>query len=406
MSASSAASRHSSSRAISGCAHASSCRSESGSPRNSASASRRHAAASSGAAPEAARVELLKTVERRALPAATSELRSPARGSRGGRPRAACAAARRRPARSSAPSPAAPPCQIFSIRRSVETDRPRASSRRARSARCFAPANGIVRPPSSTSSGPRIRNSIAPSLRLRPSLTPGEEPRTQGVYRSLAPTSVDLQPARHSILRVHALDPSISRSARHCSRGRARRPQPARPDRRFCVAAHAAAETSPARREGRGPRLPLERRRRRRRRRLRSRARAGWERRTCWPRGSSPDPTATPQGGTTMRRSILLLALALIGGGAAATAGHSARAATSLCVGDKPGCFATIQAAVDAAHDGDTITIAPGTYAGPVTIDVSVDVRGAGAGATTITGRRAGASRSAPSRRAQSRPSR
>ena len=46
----------------------------------------------------------------------------------------------------------------------------------------------------------------------------------------------------------------------------------------------------------------------------------------------------------------------------------------------------TIQAAVDAAHDGDTITIAPGTYAGPITINVSVDVRGAGAGATTIKG--------------------
>ena len=87
-----------------------------------------------------------------------------------------------------------------------------------------------------------------------------------------------------------------------------------------------------------------------------------------------------------MRRSILLLALALIGGGAAATAGHSARAATSLCVGSKPGCFSTIQAAVNAASDGDTITIAPGTFAGGVTIDVSVDIRGSGAGATTITG--------------------
>src|SRR5439155_3346966 len=43
-------------------------------------------------------------------------------------------------------------------------------------------------------------------------------------------------------------------------------------------------------------------------------------------------------------------------------------------------------AAVDAAHDGDTIAFAPGTHAGGVTIDVIVDLVGAGAGATTIEG--------------------
>ena len=43
----------------------------------------------------------------------------------------------------------------------------------------------------------------------------------------------------------------------------------------------------------------------------------------------------------------------------------SAAAAATLCVGG-PGCFATIQAAVNAAHDSDTITIAPGTFAGAV----------------------------------------
>src|SRR6266567_5413001 len=87
-----------------------------------------------------------------------------------------------------------------------------------------------------------------------------------------------------------------------------------------------------------------------------------------------------------MRRLTLALALALIGGGATAAGGYSAHAADGLCVGSKPGCFATIQAAVDAANDGDTITIAPGTFAGGVAIDVSVDLRGAGAGATTISG--------------------
>ena len=46
----------------------------------------------------------------------------------------------------------------------------------------------------------------------------------------------------------------------------------------------------------------------------------------------------------------------------------------------------TIQTAVNAAHDGDTIAIAPGTYPGGVTIDVSVTVVGAGAASTIIKG--------------------
>jgi hypothetical protein len=87
-----------------------------------------------------------------------------------------------------------------------------------------------------------------------------------------------------------------------------------------------------------------------------------------------------------MSRLIHALALALVGGGAAAAAGHSAHAATRLCVGSKPGCFPTLQAAVNAASDGDTITIAPGTFAGGVTINVSVAIQGAGASATTIKG--------------------
>jgi len=55
-------------------------------------------------------------------------------------------------------------------------------------------------------------------------------------------------------------------------------------------------------------------------------------------------------------------------------------------VGAKPGCFATVQAAVDAAQDGDTIQIGPGTFAGGITIAKSVNVVGAGAGRTTIRG--------------------
>src|SRR5439155_22443103 len=79
--------------------------------------------------------------------------------------------------------------------------------------------------------------------------------------------------------------------------------------------------------------------------------------------------------------AVSAAAAALVGSGATAS---SARAAT-LCVGGA-GCFSTIQAAVSAAHDGDTVTIGSGTFAGGVTIDVSVDVRGAGAGATVIKG--------------------
>jgi hypothetical protein len=77
--------------------------------------------------------------------------------------------------------------------------------------------------------------------------------------------------------------------------------------------------------------------------------------------------------------------LALAAGAALALATSPARAAT-LCVGPGSGCFAAIQPAVNAAHDGDTITIAPGTYAGGITMNVSVSIVGAGARTTVIRG--------------------
>jgi hypothetical protein len=70
---------------------------------------------------------------------------------------------------------------------------------------------------------------------------------------------------------------------------------------------------------------------------------------------------------------------------AALATAHAAGAAT-LCVGPHSGCFAQIQPAITAAHDGDTITIAPGTYAGGITIDKSLQIQGTSAGATTIAG--------------------
>jgi hypothetical protein len=87
-----------------------------------------------------------------------------------------------------------------------------------------------------------------------------------------------------------------------------------------------------------------------------------------------------------MRRLTFALLLALIAGGATAGGGYSAHTANTLCVGSKPGCFSTIQAAVDAANDGDTILVAPGTFAGGVTIDVSIALVGAGANKTIIQG--------------------
>jgi hypothetical protein len=88
------------------------------------------------------------------------------------------------------------------------------------------------------------------------------------------------------------------------------------------------------------------------------------------------------------KRLPLTLPLAAIAFAAFGLTAGSALAAgpSTLCVGGKPPCYATVQAAVDAAKDGDTIKIAPGTYAGGVVIDVSVNVFGAGAQATVIRG--------------------
>jgi len=64
----------------------------------------------------------------------------------------------------------------------------------------------------------------------------------------------------------------------------------------------------------------------------------------------------------------------------------SAGAHATLCVGPGHGCFETLQAAVDAAHDGSTIRIAPGTYRGGVVVARSVRLAGSGAGRTVIRG--------------------
>jgi hypothetical protein len=67
------------------------------------------------------------------------------------------------------------------------------------------------------------------------------------------------------------------------------------------------------------------------------------------------------------------------------TATHG-KSAGGACVGTGSGCVETIQEAVDAARDGDTIMIGRGTYAGGVTIDKSVRLTGAGGGASIVRG--------------------
>jgi hypothetical protein len=74
----------------------------------------------------------------------------------------------------------------------------------------------------------------------------------------------------------------------------------------------------------------------------------------------------------------LLAAIAAIG------AGSASAATLTVC---PSGCaFTQVAPAVAAANNGDTISIAPGTYAGGFTIDVSVTLVGAGPGRTTISG--------------------
>src|SRR5436309_16038890 len=60
--------------------------------------------------------------------------------------------------------------------------------------------------------------------------------------------------------------------------------------------------------------------------------------------------------------------------------------AKSLCVnnGGSNGCYSTIQAAVSAAANHDTIQVAAGTYKESVTVNKSLSLIGAGAGQTII----------------------
>jgi hypothetical protein len=87
-----------------------------------------------------------------------------------------------------------------------------------------------------------------------------------------------------------------------------------------------------------------------------------------------------------MRHLTTAACAVLIASGTAGATAHQALAAKMLCVGGDSGCYSTLQVAVDAAHDGDTILVEPGTFKGGVSIDVSVRIVGAGPGQTIIRG--------------------
>jgi hypothetical protein len=87
-----------------------------------------------------------------------------------------------------------------------------------------------------------------------------------------------------------------------------------------------------------------------------------------------------------MRRLGVVVALgALLGMFGGLVGARQASAATlNVC---QSGCpYTQLAPALAAAHSGDTITIGPGTYAGGVTINVSVKLAGAGPDATIIKG--------------------
>ena len=79
--------------------------------------------------------------------------------------------------------------------------------------------------------------------------------------------------------------------------------------------------------------------------------------------------------------ALAVAATSLAGAGTAAAGGTR-----TLCVGDSAAAHATLQAALDRSHDGDTIVLGRGTFAGGVTVRTSVHIEGAGAWATIIRG--------------------
>ena len=90
-----------------------------------------------------------------------------------------------------------------------------------------------------------------------------------------------------------------------------------------------------------------------------------------------------PDRASNLRKRLVLTTAVVL---AVLPGGVGTALAADQCVGAKPGCLPTIQAALDVARDGDTIRIGRGTFEGGITIDANVQLIGVGAGATVIRG--------------------
>src|SRR3954449_12697496 len=91
------------------------------------------------------------------------------------------------------------------------------------------------------------------------------------------------------------------------------------------------------------------------------------------------------RGELTLTRRLPVLALATVLASLTGTPMTSAFGA-ERCVGPQAGCATTLQAAVDAAQDGDTVRLAAGTFAGGATVTKSVALVGAAENATVLRG--------------------
>ncbi len=93
----------------------------------------------------------------------------------------------------------------------------------------------------------------------------------------------------------------------------------------------------------------------------------------------------TGLGAGVMTRTRRLLAVVTASLLWSVVAGAPALAAEH-CAGKRAGCAATLQDALDAAQDGDTIRLIAGTFAGGATVTKSVTLAGAGQHATIVKG--------------------
>ena len=80
----------------------------------------------------------------------------------------------------------------------------------------------------------------------------------------------------------------------------------------------------------------------------------------------------------------LLVVTVLAAAMAMAFAANASAATLKVCP-DASKCFTSVQAAIDAATNGDKIKIAAGTYQGSLEINKDIILHGAGTGQTTIT---------------------